>query len=80
MVWNAGDWNDAPAGIRGALDTFGSQLPLPPSTTTTTPPPLGQPLIIWGLLGLLVVVAISIAVLGRMKLKSRSALKLPSKS
>jgi len=29
MIWNAGDWNDHPAGITGALDTFGSQLPLP---------------------------------------------------
>ena len=39
--WNAGDWNDAPAGITGALDTFGSCppmngaglacLPLPPT-------------------------------------------------
>ncbi|HZD13103.1 MAG TPA: cellulase family glycosylhydrolase, partial [Candidatus Binatus sp.] len=37
MIWNAGDWNDSPAGNTGAMDTFGSQLPLPPSVTTTPP-------------------------------------------
>jgi hypothetical protein len=28
-IWNAGDWNDPPAGITGALDTFGQYLPFP---------------------------------------------------
>src|SRR5262249_33456692 len=29
--WNAGDWNDPPAGTTGALDTFGQYLPMPSS-------------------------------------------------
>ncbi len=33
-IWNAGDWNDAPAGITGALDTFGQFLPFPYSSPT----------------------------------------------
>ena len=31
-IWNAGDWNDPPAGVTGALDTFGQFLPLPSSS------------------------------------------------
>jgi len=80
MVWNAGDWNDAPAGKTGALDTFGSQLPLPRSSTSTTLTPLGQPLVIWELLGLLVVIAISIGVIGRTRLKGRARAKHTSQS
>jgi hypothetical protein len=82
MVWNAGDWDEAPAGITGAMDTFGSQLPLPPSTATTTatPTPLGQPLVIWELLALLVVIAISIGVIGRTRLKGRARAKHGSQS
>ena len=80
MVWNGGDWNDAPAGKTGALDTFGSQLPLPPSSTTTTPTPLGQPLVIWELLALLVVIGISIGVIGRARLKGRARAKHASQS
>ncbi len=44
--WNAGDWNDAPAGITGALDTFGScpplngpTLPCLPTPSVPNPPP-----------------------------------------
>jgi PKD domain-containing protein/dockerin type I repeat protein/cellulase (glycosyl hydrolase family 5) len=32
-IWNAGDWNDPPAGTTGALDTFGQYLPLPSAST-----------------------------------------------
>ncbi len=28
-IWNAGDWNDPPAGLTGGMDTFGQFLPLP---------------------------------------------------
>jgi len=38
-IWNAGDWNDAPAGTTGALDTFGQLLPLPNGTIIQPPPP-----------------------------------------
>ncbi len=31
-IWNAGDWNDPPAGTTGALDTFGQFLPFPASS------------------------------------------------
>ena len=37
-VWNAGDWDDGPVGVTGAMDSpsFGSQLPLPPNLPTNT--------------------------------------------
>jgi len=38
-IWNAGDWNDAPAGTTGALDTFGQLLSLPNGTIIQPPPP-----------------------------------------
>ncbi len=38
-IWNAGDWNDPPAGTTGALDTFGQFLPLPNGTVVQPPPP-----------------------------------------
>src|SRR5437867_4293417 len=38
-LWNAGDWNDAPAGVTGALDTFGQFLPLPNGTYIQPRPP-----------------------------------------
>jgi len=38
-LWNAGDWNDAPAGTTGGLDTFGKLLPLPNGTIIQPPPP-----------------------------------------
>src|SRR6266571_4042619 len=37
-IWNAGDWNDRPAGITGALDTFGQFLPLPDGSIIQPPP------------------------------------------
>ncbi len=37
-IWNAGDWNDRPAGKTGALDTFGQFLPLPNGTVIQPPP------------------------------------------
>ena len=36
-IWNAGDWNDPPAGVTGALDTFGQFLPLPGTTPLRGP-------------------------------------------
>jgi phosphatidylinositol-3-phosphatase len=42
-IWNAGDWNDAPAGTTGALDTFGQFLPLPNGTIIQPPPPPPPP-------------------------------------
>ena len=38
-LWNAGDWNDAPARTSGALDTFGQYLPLPNGTFIQPRPP-----------------------------------------
>lgn len=43
MIWNAGDWNDAPAGATGALDTFGQYLTLPNGTALQPPPPPPPP-------------------------------------
>src|SRR5881296_575172 len=37
-LWNAGDWNDVPAGTTGGLDTFGRLLPLPNGTYIPPPP------------------------------------------
>ena len=38
-LWNAGDWNDPPAGTTGAMDTFGHLLPLPNGTFIQPHPP-----------------------------------------
>lgn len=61
MIWNAGDWNDAPAGPTGAMDTFGSQLPLPP-TQPTTPPPSGLGTLLTGPWVLVLAIAIVVPI------------------
>ncbi len=42
--WNAGDWNDAPAGITGALDTFGSCPPMSGAGLPCLPLPTSTPI------------------------------------
>src|SRR6266567_2389037 len=41
--WNAGDWNDSPAGITGALDTFGSCPPMNGAGLPCLPLPTSSP-------------------------------------